>query len=159
MGIVFRCKSCKEEAIVSLGMNYFFPMTYKHLMEDAKKGVYGATHVDLLNDETYLAIDAEKYLFHCPACGYWEQSPDMSIYEPNDPSFVEQLGTEEDPRGPAYVSSSDLEEDYHLVFRQDHICKDCGAGMTKEDDLGKIKTLKCHACGDVMEDVGAIMVD
>ena len=83
----------------------------------------------------------------------------MSIYEPNDPSFVEQLGTEEDPRGPAYVSSADLEEDYHLVFRQDHICKDCGSGMTKEDDLGKIKTLKCHACGDIMEDVGAIMVD
>ena len=128
-------------------------------MEDAQKGHYGTRHMELLNDETYRAIDAERYLFHCPACGYWEQGPDMSIYEPDDPLYVEQLGTEEDPRGPAYVTYSDLKENYHLVFRQDHPCKKCGGGMTKEDGFGKIETLKCHACGDIMEDVGAIMVD
>jgi len=87
-GYKFSCKNCGAEYVIDTGVGVKYPEIYADLKSRVAEGRYGEEWKETLAQNKYYAIDAERYLYRCENCNFWECGPDMSIYEPID---VEEL--------------------------------------------------------------------
>ncbi len=148
-GYGYKCKKCKHEYSIYLGVGMMYPEVYQRTVKAALDGAYGEEWRALMNSQKYMDIDASKDLYVCN-CGAWKLEENLSVYAPNDLSDIEnkQYGirnVKEWGHVP-YVSWYHREQGYHFIKAYVHKCDKCGMKMHKVDE-DKIGSLQCPKCG------------
>ena len=150
-GYLFKCKNCKKRYSVQLGIGMMFPEVCRETLDDMENGEYGEELQKLCKETPYAAVNVEREMFMCDKCGNWKVSENLSLYAPNDPEQIraKQYGikTVDEWGYVPYVTSLDLEQDYHLLKEYRHICSKCGSVMKKIDDDNIPGILPCPYCG------------
>ena len=149
-GYDFKCKKCKKEYSVFLGIGSLMPLDFDEIVSKIKNGIYGDEYKLIFNSTKYAVPDIEKELYICKSCGQWAVEENMNLYAPNHPEGVLRENTK-------CVMQSDLKEDYHLVKRWVHNCK-CGKRMHKASKE-EMENLACPYCGTVNTVTGLVMWD
>ncbi len=134
----FECSKCGKRYHANTGIGFLFPEVYSELVEDISAGEYGDDFKKAFKSVKDAAVDAEKHVYKCRRCRYWESECGMSLYAPNDNIRVVE----------SYVMPHELKEHYHIFKRYVHKCKECGSVMHKATDE-EIEELKCPYCGGV----------
>ena len=150
----YKCKKCGEEYWVNLGIGMMFPHVFSETIEDIKAGKYGEEWKNLINSGEYIVPDAESYLFYCKACGTWEVTEDLSLYQPKDLEAIKkkEFGekTVEEWGEIPYATMADFKEEYNLVKKRVHYCPKCKEEMTRYGNLykarGILNKLPCPNC-------------
>ena len=150
-GYVFRCEKCKREYEINLGCGFLFPDEYQKCIRAIKRNKYGIEWRRLLLQNKYNAIDAERYLYVCRQCGYWEVNHNLSLYFPVD---IEKIENERYEKRVAelgylpYVMVYQLREYFALLKKFSHRCPKCCNEMKEYSDESMIpEKLKCKKCG------------
>jgi len=163
-GVVLSC-ACGTVYEVSLGIGMMFPSVYRETLEAAEKGQYGIEWQQLVSKTKYIAIDAERYLFYCEKCGFWEVQYGLSLYKPKSVERLvkKQYGikTVEEWGYIPYATISDFEIDYVLLKEYKHNCPMCKHPMKKISSLSELNHIKirCKDCGNLLQIKDYIMWD
>ena len=134
---VLKCNKCDSEFEVYIGISSLFPMVYQQTIDEIKEGKYGEKIKDIFESVPNAAVDAGSYLYKCDRCGYWEETPGLSIYAPNDP----------EDREDTYVADPAHDHKYHIYKRHVHVCPKCRKRMRRISELEELNQLKCPNCG------------
>lgn len=151
-GYSFKCKKCRHEYSIHLGIGMMFPNVYRSCLSDIKEGKYGEEWKKLALSEEYIAVDASRYLYICDSCGNWDLTYSLSLYKPKNPQSIpdKQFGikTVREWGYVPYVTPRDLNCNYIFLKSYVHKCDKCGNRMHKidEDDILSL-SLSCPKCG------------
>lgn len=160
-GMYYKCKKCKHEYDIHLGIGMGYPRVYRRTVEAALNGEYGEEWQQLMNRKKYMDIKADYELYQC-SCGNWYVSQDLSIYEPKDEAIIEntQYGIKNVKEWGyvPYVMWFEREQNYRFVKSFIHKCDKCGKRMHKVDE-DKSEALSCPKCGTVNEPEGMLNWD
>jgi len=156
-GIILEC-ACGKIYDISLGTGFRFTDVYADALSKAREGVYGEQWKKITNENKYTAIDAEKKLYYCPKCHYWEIEYGLDLYLPNNVEALKKqqygIKTVEEWGYVPYVMSYQLSACYSLRAVYHHICPECKVDMQCVDDLDHIpvRWLKCKECGGELQE-------
>jgi len=161
-GYDFKCKKCKTKYSAMPGIGMMYPKVYQEAVEDIKNGKYGPEWQEIMNSEEFIAVNAEREIYICSECKYWETDLNLALYRPKDAEAIrtKQYGikTVEEWGYVPYVMEYHLKTEYSLVKVYVHKCKKCGKRMHKATDE-ELKNLPCPKCGTENATNGMLMWD
>lgn len=161
-GYGYKCKKCHYEYSVYLGGGMKYPKEYRKKIEEISTGIYGTERKNLIDKTEYAAIDADRVVYVCSACNNWELGTDVTLYAPNEPEKILKIQygikTVEEWGYVPYVTRWELKENYHILKRYYHKCKNCGKRMHKASEKEEIN-LPCPKCGEPNTAESIIMWD
>lgn len=149
-GYGFKCKKCRKEFEIFLGVGMMFPDVYKSTIQEIYDGKYGEEWKILADSHEYAAIDCAYTLYKCD-CGHWEISMPLDLYEPKNKEFIrkKQYGIKnvEEWGYVPYVMSHNLATNYNLIKKYPHRCPECGNEM-KKTNITDLTEIRCPRCGN-----------
>lgn len=173
-GLNFVCKKCRFSFEAYFGIGFLFPEVYEKAIKDGMEGKLGLEVQSFLQEHPDGALDCDRVLLQCTDCGNLETDMDYSMYVPKDiPALRNRIRSAAYPYdGVQYIMPGELEENYVLYSRYNHVCRKCGGRMrnfTEEDIVpgdkyaamrGKDEAgVPCPKCGRPLRIGGVSMWD
>lgn len=152
-GYDFKCKKCKKEYSVFLGIGSLMPLDFVEIVKKIKNGAYGDEYKLIFSNTRHAVPDIEKELYICKSCGWWNVEENMNLYAPSNSDGL----VREDGENTKCVMKCDFKDNYHLIKRWVHTCK-CGKRMHKASKE-ETENLACPYCGTVNSKMGLVLWD
>ncbi len=148
-GYLVKCKNCKHEEVVNLGVGMFFPSEYRQLVNRIKDGEYGTELAEYFYANPGAVVDAQLELYYCPECHNYEVDYNLSLYRHKE---NKELG-----KG-YWLKWEDDDKEYVFVKAYKHVCSRCGKKMHKIKE-SELNNLVCPECGKPVEVSSGLMWD
>lgn len=145
-GIGFRCGKCGYDITVYLGIGFAFPRVYQEVVTAVRKGKFGREWKELFERTSGAAVDANRELYVCSACGRFREDMNLCLYEPKDADVTVVRDEAHSGFMPSevteYVTPAELKNRYRLVKVYPHLCR-CGKRMHQYREGDRLKYPKC----------------
>jgi len=146
-GYEYRCDHCGYTLRTLPGTGMFYPVEYRDLVAQAKKGTYGNVVQIFLAEHPDGALDCSSALYRCSKCGEYETRPKMTMYLPKEKTDEEVILSIRFMRdGIDYVDPYELKEKYKCAKRYIHKCADCGGRMKMIPESDLARGIICPEC-------------
>ena len=119
---------------------------YLKTVDRIQNAEYGERWKKLFDETPNAAVNADRVIFICDTCRYWEKGVDVSIYAPDPETAHAMESGKKEKQEAEDVIPWDVRDGYHLVERYVPDCPRCGNPMriaTNQD----YRTLLCPDCG------------
>ena len=147
-GVGFRCGKCGYGFTAYLGVGFDFPEVYRETVSAVQEGEYGQEWKELFERTPGAAVDANRELYVCSACGGYREDLNLTLYGPKDPGVSKvhdgRFSVANPAEGAEYVAPWELGDEYRVVKVYRHMCA-CGNRMHR---LRVDDRLKCPWCRD-----------
>ncbi len=187
-GYIVGCKKCNKDYQLFLGIGMGYHFEYEEVMNQIKSGIFGKRMQEIVNDDEFVAVDAEDKLYVCDKCGDWGVDKSLDLYKPKSRAaviqneidewswrddFLKTISYDEEKNelrtidGKIVPLSKVLsrvsfcggnKENYTRVLEVRHICSRCGEVMREVEEDENVE-LKCPDCGEVMQKNGWVNWD
>lgn len=159
--IQYHCPKCGYEFEASFDVGMGFPQEYQETVAKMKAGDYGPQAQEFFARHPEGAVNCERQLYQCTACGRYFDDMSLALYVPKGDGCQpehDRRGIDQPYSDAGYVDAGQRRCRFKLAHPYRHSCPYCGgrakvAARTVEQ-LKKREPLECPVCHARMKSTG-----